>query len=160
MLVDWYFLYEAIRSIFEVWILFIFMERQYVREVDTANTKRYEVFSNNRYCIYYVMRSVLRGSWLLVLRGSWLLLLLNEKYLWGINTSFTKRNEEFPGIYCHYTRRYEIFSREGYCMYERKSSTLEGWILLILCNDQYFRGFGTPFTKQYALFLSSEHFSY
>ena len=92
--------------------------------MDTSCTKRYEVFSRDRYCLYF--------------RGSILLVMSNAHYFRGINTSYTKQLKEFSGIDTLCTRRYAIFSRGGYCLYKGIGSMFEEWILFILSNARYF----------------------
>ena len=56
------------------------------------------------------------------------------------------------GIHTPCTKKYAVFSEDGYCLYKEVRSIFAGPILLILSNIQYFRVVDIAYIKQYALF--------
>ena len=56
-----FYLYDAVRSTFEGYKLFIFYTTQYFRGVNTIYTMRNVVFSGGKYYSYDALRSIFEG---------------------------------------------------------------------------------------------------
>lgn len=97
------------------------------RKVDTAYTRRYEMFLNGRYCLYQVIRSYWEGQylWYAVFLGIWysfnkstrniskrwiLPILGDTKYFRPVNIFNIEQCTIFGGIKTSYTKRYAEYS--------------------------------------------------
>ena len=107
-------------------------------------TKHYAVFSGGRYCLYWAIRSILRGSILLILG--------NTNYFEGVDNPDTKKYAIFSGVDTAYIKRYTVFLVDRYCIYWAIRSIFCESILHILSNTQFVEGVDTSYTKQYAIF--------
>ena len=70
-------------------MLLILNNRQYFRGIDGTYIKQYAVFSKDRCCIYYAIRSIFEGSMLLILS--------NRLYFRRIDATYIKQYAVFSG---------------------------------------------------------------